>query len=244
MNIIDQLIKVFHLQKKLDRAASDVKFSELYYQLYGDCLTKDTLIETIRSECSPESVIFDVGANSGSYSIYLAYHIGNSRVYSFEPVPENFNLICNSQKIFAGHNIGLNITAKNIAISDKVEKRSFLVSSDLARSSFHESNALSNNSKIDHILAVEGYSIDYLIEKDLCPLPDVLKIDTEGHEYEVLKGAERTISRRKPKIFYEPHGVTDIISDQIISNEGKIRDFLSMYGYHFKSLGYPIFCYV
>jgi FkbM family methyltransferase len=234
MNIIDQLIKVFHLQKKLDRTVSDVRFLEQYSRLFGDILIRDPLIETISSECSPKNVIFDIGANCGYYSIYLAYHVKNSRVYSFEPVPENFTQIGEYQKIFAAQEIILNIAANNIAISSKVEKRAFLVSSDLARSSFHESSALSNDNKIVRTLSVDCYPIDYLIEKRLCPLPDVIKIDTEGHEYEVLKGAERTISRRKPKIFYEPHGV----------NEVELRDFLSTYGYRFKSLGYPIYCYV
>jgi hypothetical protein len=61
-----------------------------------------------------------------------------------------------------------------------------------------------------------------------------MKIDVEGHEYEVLKGAALTIEKTTPKIFFEPHG----------SNRSKIEQFLSYFGYKFEELGYPVFCYV
>jgi len=90
---------------------------------------------------------------------------------------------------------------------------------------------------------VACYTIDKLVASGKCLPPDVLKIDTEGHEYEVLKGAEQVLQKYKPKIYYEPHETNREPSEQALSSEIKVKALLSSYGYSFKKYGYPIYCY-
>jgi FkbM family methyltransferase len=52
----------------------------------------------------------------------------------------------------------------------------------------------------DGNIAVEARSIDYLVEEESLPPPDVIKIDVEGHEAQVLRGALRTMKSYRPII--------------------------------------------
>jgi FkbM family methyltransferase len=194
----------------------------------------DTLIKVIRSKAKRKSVIYDIGAFSGAYSIYLAHKVKQSRVYSFEPTPQIFNeLIKNIEASGAK-----NITAMNVAISDHIGRQPFYVSSDFARSSFYPSNAAWDNREIMQSIEVNCVTIDHLVESGKILPPDIIKIDVEGHEYEVVKGAEKTIRRFMPMIFYEPHGTPEVASSEIGTSS-----LLSRYGYEFTSLGYPIWCH-
>lgn len=215
-------------------------FNAQYTKLYGDIINSDPLIELIKSQARENSVIYDIGASHGAYSIYLAHKINNSVVYAFEPLPHSYQELIHN---IAKFNLENKIIAQNIAISETVGEKVLFMSSDYARSSLHQYNALSNSNKIIQRIDVDCYTIDYLVTSSGCLPPDIIKIDVEGHEYEVLKGAERVIKKSKPKIFYEPHGTVQDTSDQVISSEIKIKKFLSEYGYNFKSFGYPIFCY-
>ncbi|MFH1639333.1 MAG: FkbM family methyltransferase [Chloroflexota bacterium] len=80
--------------------------------------------------------------------------------------------------------------------------------------------------------------MDSLVKDGLCQPPDVMKIDVEGHEYEVLRGAYKTIASRCPQIFVEPHG-----GEGGVANRDRIRDFLSPFGYRFQNIGYAVRCY-
>jgi hypothetical protein len=55
-------------------------------------------------------------------------------------------------------------------------------------------------------IEVEVTTIDGLVDGGAVPLPDVIKMDIEGAEIEVLGGAERTLSQRRPILLIESHG--------------------------------------
>jgi FkbM family methyltransferase len=215
-------------------------FDAQYLKSYGDILDRDPLIELIKSHSSDNSVIYDIGASHGAYSIYLAYKISNSKVYSFEPLPYSYQELIDN---IAAFDLTDNIFAQNIAISNKKGAKEFFWSSDYARSSLNQQNALGNNNEIIQRIKVKCSTIDHLVKSGGLPTPDIIKIDVEGHEYEVFKGAKQVIKKSKPKIFFEPHEIVKDKSGQLISSSIIIKDFLSKYGYNFKSFGYPIMCY-
>ena len=219
---------------------SDEAFDALYTALYGDVLHNDPLIDLIKSNARRKSTIYDIGAAHGSYSVYLARKIAGVTVYAFEPFPVAFQYLTDYTAKFG---LKGKIIAFNAAISDTAGKNRFYVSSDNGRCSFHEYNASGNDSKILQAIDVDCYTVDMLVRSKKCPPPDVLKIDTEGHEYEVLKGAEEVIGKFKPKIYYEPHETNRDASEKAVSSEIKVQAFLSGYGYSFKKYGYPIYCY-
>ena len=62
-------------------------------------------------------------------------------------------------------------------------------------------------SKIGQEIMVQGYGLDELIDAYNLKKPDLIKIDIEGAEEFAIKGMEKTLSRYRPVIFMEVHGL-------------------------------------
>jgi hypothetical protein len=70
-------------------------------------------------------------------------------------------------------------------------------------------------------LSVRVNSIDNLVDEGVIPSPDVVKIDVEGHEFQVLQGMRRTVSVNPPVVFLEFH-------EKLLQDRGKTREDLEM----------------
>ncbi len=127
----------------------------------------------------------DVGANIGSYTI-LAGKAAGAKVQCFEPVPETYEALCN--------NINLNqlestVTASQIGIGS--------CDSTMEMTASHDTM---NHIAVKYTRDEEGATIQVPVKR----LDDVLhatpslciKIDVEGFETEVIKGAEKTLSNK------------------------------------------------
>jgi len=197
--------------------------------------SEEPLVRTIQSYAKADDVIFDIGAFIGLYSIYLANHLDKAIMYAFEANPVAYEVLLKNIKTF---NLGNRIITENVALSDKMKEAVLHVSSDLARSSFYPRCAELDGNRIVESITVQCTTIDRLVQSGICRPPDIMKIDVEGHEYEVLKGATVTLEEKTPKIFFEPHSAANGAS-----NESRIEDFLHQFGYRVEKLGYPVYCY-
>lgn len=144
-------------------------------------------------------VIYDIGANIGIYSMYAAYKNSKLQVYSFEPVSSNFIALQKNINI----NKFTNVAAFNLAISSS-NKLTNLFLSDIREGNsgaqidrpVNENGELFGALKIETILS---FSMDFLIESLNLPVPNFLKIDVDGHETDILKGMEKTLSNENLK---------------------------------------------
>ena len=55
-------------------------------------------------------------------------------------------------------------------------------------------------------VSVRAFTLDHLVFRDGLPAPTVMKIDVEGAEYAVLRGATRLLTENRPLIFLSTHG--------------------------------------
>ena len=141
------------------------------------------------------SVLVDVGANVGMYSIYAAA-VSGAKVYAFEPEAQNYAELCRS--IFLNYRYRDNIHAFCAAIGDKPIEVSRLLVRDLAIGySGHDFAEPSRDYPAASRFAqgAVGFSLDYLIESGAIPSPDHVKIDVDGHEHKVIRGMLRLIER-------------------------------------------------
>lgn len=140
--------------------------------------------------------IIDIGAHHGSFSLYAKY-LPNCTFYSFEPFLLNYNLLIDNIKL----NEIDNIKTFNIGLSDKIGKDILKVSK---YNGLHTlgSNPLRFKSKSKRNIEINTNTIDNFFHKRNISV-DYIKIDTEGWEYYILKGAELTIKKNKPVIFIE-----------------------------------------
>ncbi|MDO9373185.1 MAG: FkbM family methyltransferase [Ferruginibacter sp.] len=156
----------------------------------------------------PGDVIIDVGANSGLYSIFYSNLVGaNGLVHAFEPDKETCSLL---QKNLQLNNCS-NVIVHNLALSDK-ESRIEMVS--FTPDNLH----LDQGDSFKYIREVGADETDEANKfMHACPLDtlrqigeitkiDFIKIDVEGAEFLVLKGAVQTIQRFKPVIIFELSG--------------------------------------
>ena len=70
--------------------------------------------------------------------------------------------------------------------------------------------------------------LDYIISKEGIPLPDFIKIDIEGFEFDALMGMENLLKNKKPELFIEIHGATRTEKE---SNILKIVSLLKKHNY-------------
>jgi FkbM family methyltransferase len=141
---------------------------------------------------SKNMVFFDIGANIGVYSLYCSMLYKN-RVFAFEPQYSNITLL--------EKNIQINKLEKFISIIPNPiynkNKLDFLLSDKNNLSG----SASSTFIKKENIKSYEykkrltlSFAIDFLVEKLLIPKPNMIKIDVDGNEIDVIKGAIKTIN--------------------------------------------------
>lgn len=135
--------------------------------------------------------IFDVGANVGYYSLLASLLTGKEgKVFSFEPLPENISYLKKHLEL----NKLKNVRVVEKAVSNEVSKMRFTATDN--RSMSH----ISYEGEIE----IETTSLDDFI-KDGNPLPDLIKMDIEGAEYDAFIGAKELLKRKKPIIFLATH---------------------------------------
>lgn len=135
------------------------------------------------------SVVFDVGANVGLYTLLFARNC--SRVYAFEPVPSNLAWLARN---LAWNRID-NVTVLPWAAGAESGLTAF------AEGEHHsEGRVDAKGSMPAYAVALDAFAARYGAS------PDVLKIDVEGGELDVLKGAEGLLRARKPAILLSTHG--------------------------------------
>lgn len=141
---------------------------------------------------TPASVVLDIGANVGLYTVTSATMVGRcGHLYAFEGNPYTFQLLRRSayaNKILKKENIVLT----NALVSDKSGRgRLFFHPQELGGATVRD---VVKDLNFDwQSVEVDQITIDQFIDKDV--KVDLAKIDVEGHEPFVLKGMEQTISR-------------------------------------------------
>jgi len=132
-----------------------------------------------------DDLFVDIGANIGSYTVLAAGHVGAS-VVSVEPVPKTFEHLRNNISI---NQVANKVVAYNLALGNEKGQISFTSTLDTMN---HVATASEANT-----IEVPVDTLDAIMEKEKEPV--LLKIDVEGFETNVLKGASQTLSRKNLK---------------------------------------------
>lgn len=152
--------------------------------------------KVIRKVMQLDSIGIDVGCHEGEFLDLFLKYAPNGKHIGFEPLPDYYqNLV---------KNYGKKCQLFPIALSDKKGESTFnYVISNPAYSGLQKRNYDKPNEK-DTNITVQTDLLDHLLAEKQ-PV-DFIKIDVEGGEYQVLKGATQTILRCRPTIIFE-HGL-------------------------------------
>ncbi|MBI2310252.1 FkbM family methyltransferase [Candidatus Collierbacteria bacterium] len=158
-------------------------------------------------------VVWDVGAHVGYHSLGFAALVGEKgRVIAFEP--NRFNLKRFAKNLSLNHDLTKRIKIIKTALSDKNGTVEFIVS-DKVEDTRSSGSHLGNITPPEKLSVYEGfektkvktYRADTLVARKIVPPPNVIKIDVEGAEELVIKGGQKIISKFKPILFIEVHGI-------------------------------------
>ena len=143
-----------------------------------------------------KGVFIDVGANIGKYSVMVGKQLKSiGQVISIEASEEIFEILKKNIEI----NNLKNVTPINLAVSDiKGTAEFYLASKDLGTA--HSLLEIKHQSKK---IEVKQNTLDNIINDLKIKKVDLIKIDVEGVEPNVLKGAYNILKRDKPKIIFE-----------------------------------------
>jgi FkbM family methyltransferase len=147
----------------------------------------------------PESVLLDVGANVGMYTIFAAM-TKKMTVVAFEPESQNYALL-NSN--IAANGLSERVVAYPLALSDKLDvNRLFLSQFGIGGSCHSFGEEVGFDLKPRSSAFSQGsfsISIDELIERQFIPVPHYIKLDVDGFEHKVLNGAKKTLADKRVK---------------------------------------------
>ncbi len=138
-------------------------------------------------------VVWDIGAHIGIFSIRAAESPKVQKVYSFEAHPDNFATLQMNNRL--NHHAYNPI---NVALSDSMKSKILYPEKQNNTGTFSlKSSEESNDASLG--IEVQCTTVDTLIFEGNVKPPTLIKIDVEGWEIHVLKGADRLLSELPPK---------------------------------------------
>lgn len=193
---------------------------------FFDFFHKYKIIKFLKDKQTNIKYLIDVGAHYGETIELFSKNFKLKKVYAFEPSPYNFK---NLKKKYKDTKLNFDLELENFALGNSEEKIKFYQLSESSSSTMKkinfESKYLSKKLKILNIkkkdyyetITVNQLKLSKYFEKKNIKEIDLLKIDTEGSEFEVLKGLEENIKNIN-YIFFEHH------YDDMIKKDYKFGD--------------------
>jgi len=190
-----------------------------YYNWHNHCMEaiRQRMYEVDGFIPQRGSVVYDIGANVGDYSLIWAKVYG-AQVITFEPLPGNNAEILTNMLL----NKPLMIRMVPSGLSDEDQS---------AIEVGYDGDMLDINNAGGKSATIYLARLDTLVPLFNLEKPDIIKIDVEGYEMKVLKGAVATIEAHNPKIIIETHS-SDL--------RKQVQEFLGHLGYDLAHTGRTI----
>jgi FkbM family methyltransferase len=148
----------------------------------------------------PGSVIWDIGANLGLFSFAAAGLAGSKgRVFAVEPDTYLVGLLRRSSRLQNNHAAPVEVIP--CAVSDGLSLATFNIAKRARASNFLVGYGHSQTGGVRESQRVLTITLDWLGTQ--IPAPDLIKIDAEGADFLVLKGASELIRNQRPILIFE-----------------------------------------
>jgi len=168
-----------------------------------------------------EDVVFDVGAHLGFFT-FSAFMSGAARVYAFEPNPFAFDILKKHTELWK-----VNADVFNLALySEETSLELFIPSNPVESISTvlkDRKRTVLEKHRYGKSVLVNATTLDRFVERNNVERVDFIKIDAEGAEREIIKGAKETIKKFKPRMAIAAYHLPDdkkVIPELVLS----IRD--------------------
>jgi FkbM family methyltransferase len=170
-------------------------------------------------------IVVDIGANIGRYTLIASKRVGtNGKVVAIEAHPGNFEMLNRNIKL----NRLTNIISLNHAVYSKETKVKLYVPGEESGNTIYNTLISDRATNEEKFVEVNANTLDYLLQsKGIKQEVNWIKIDVEGAEFEVLKGAANILSKSKDiALLIEVHNLTG--GKNLY---GPIMEFLNSYNF-------------
>lgn len=172
----------------------DLLAKSLFWRGYRD--HEPETMDLILSLVDKSTVMLDIGASSGIFSIAAALSNPSLIVHAFEPVPHIFDLLQRNLRLNELHSM----TAHPNAVFDRAGSVALYV----PPGAFPTDASLHPGFRPEcDAIVVQTTTVDSIVDQQKLRCIDLMKIDTETTEPEVLLGGRRTLARFRPLIICE-----------------------------------------
>ncbi|MFZ5969207.1 MAG: FkbM family methyltransferase [Bacillota bacterium] len=172
------------------------------------------LVRMLASLLKDEGAFLDIGANIGYYTLFMASSFPNMKCIGFEPHPKIYEQFKRNVTI----NQFKNVTTYDYAVGDFNGQTDFHITRD-----DHYNKALAAINYYDLLendfqkVSVKIVTVDDILDDETKKNVRAMKIDTQGYEYEVIRGAQDLIKKSKPIICFESHSCSRYSESEIFS---------------------------
>jgi len=174
-------------------------FGERLAHLSGEALREEQAF--LSRHVSEGDVVYDIGANIGFLTTITARLTGpEGQVYAFEPIPSTAAMV----KENASHNGFEHVTVFEWALSSE---------NGPARMESEGEHTETYSVGEEGRVQVTRRRLNDVVTEQNMKMPDLMKIDVEGHELQVLEGALDTIRTAKPLLLIEVHSLGQAFVD-------------------------------
>jgi FkbM family methyltransferase len=173
---------------------NDIYMGQSYLR-YGECFEPE--LDALLRLLSFPGLVIDVGANMGVYAVPLAAELARQgrALLALEPQPVIFQQLCANLAL----NGLMNVTALPYACGSQQGVLSFTAPDYRHKGNFG-GVAFSAQGGFSAVVTAPCYTLDHIVQEAQVGL---IKIDVEGFELEVLKGAKNLLARSQPVLFVE-----------------------------------------
>lgn len=212
-SIINSQIRII---SSLDNLSLNLGYNNINSNTNGE-------LKIIQNFIKPQDVVFDVGANIGEWSQSVLQSISNCKIFTFEPIIFTFDILKKNV-------IGSNILHNNLALSDTAGVKTIRYFPQAsALTSFNYRPILEETNHLNPIiLKINAETIDNFCKKNKLGKINFLKIDTEGHEFSVLKGCILMLQNQNVDVIQFEYGGT--YKDAKITLK-EVYQFLTNFGF-------------
>jgi len=234
-NIYYRLLHIFTLGNGVPVTINNfrLKLPTRHYRMFPHDYEKSSF-DFFRKHCKKGATTIDIGAHIGLYSVFFAKLTGG-KVYSFEPTPSTVDVLKETIRI---NKCNGQVTVIQAAVSEKPGTAVFFTSKteDVSTSNSLVDFDLGEAYQREGSYEVTVTSVDEFV-KDNNLTVNFLKIDAEGVELEVLKGARNTFLQQKPVAIL---GLHPFAYANKVSTLSQIWDLLVEYKLNILMNGKPI----
>lgn len=180
--------------KKVDGIKYELDLNQLIdSRLYFTGSWELETVQAIKKTIKPGDVVIDIGANIGCHALLCSKLVGaTGKVIAFEPTKRAYEKLAKNKYL---NSFAQNIQLEKIVVSDQTIKEQ-TVRINSSWQTFGVQSPLEEE-------IVDFITLDEYVGKSDFSKVNLIKIDVDGYEYKIIRGALKTLAKHKPYLILE-----------------------------------------